>query len=375
MNYLLYSIFLLLGFGQIQRLSFFNGTISLSLYEILMFLFILIFFAKKKGVNRNIDVLYKEAVIFLTVLAVSLIWQFWLFTLWDNIIGVSYLLRLLIYFFFALAIFSYTSEKNGYFGVKKSLELLSVVTISFSYGQYFFYPNIRNLFYLGWDPHVSRAVGLFFDSATAGAIFGLLALYQLTVFKKNHLVRNLLLFIALVVLLLLSYSRASYLAFGAGFLYYSKYYLRPLAVLAIFFIFLSAILLLPKSEGQSTNLKRFFSIEARIESINQGLMLWKKNLLLGVGYNRIGAFAEKKEIPNHASASFQSSYVTILATSGIIGLSCLFLLMLALFNNVNHLGKIVISFIAILSLFDNILFQNFVLLTIIFLCSLSLSRK
>src|SRR3989344_5692928 len=165
MNYLLYSIFLLLGFGQIQRLSFFNGTISLSLYEILMFLFILIFFAKKKGVNRNIDVLYKEAVIFLTVLAVSLIWQFWLFTLWDNIIGVSYLLRLLIYFFFALAIFSYTSEKNGYFGVKKSLELLSVVTIIFSYGQYFFYPNIRNLFYLGWDPHVSRAVGLFFDSA------------------------------------------------------------------------------------------------------------------------------------------------------------------------------------------------------------------
>jgi O-antigen ligase len=148
-----------------------------------------------------------------------------------------------------------------------------------------------------------------------------------------------------------------------------------IAVLTI--LFAAVLLILPKPFGESVNLLRVFSIQSRIGNYAEGLQLWQKHPILGIGYNHIryekgvNSFLNNEDFEtNHAGASLHSSFLIVLVTGGIIGLF-LFIVCLIEVARISHFAFISTIFLSILSLTDNVFLHPFVLFLWLVLVPLS----
>lgn len=310
----------------------------------------------------------KSIPLLLFALCISFVINSFYYDLRQNIVAFFYFLRLIMFFLYFIYLKHYSRlHDNGIRnGRKWGLFLFIFLTIIFSLIQYFLYPNLRNLQYLGWDPHLYRMFGLFFDTSIAGAIYGIIFLYLL--FGKqviNPTIRTVLITIFLIFISL-TFSRTLYIALAVvlvvGFLSRKKW--------KVFFLILGALICLvifiPKPSGEGVNLFRLFSIESRKQSYIQALQMWQKKPLLGIGYNHIRYEKLKTNVDeydletSHAGASFHSSFLIILVCGGIVGL-ILFFYVLYQLAIINQLSMILVIFLSLLSLSDNIFLHPFVL--------------
>jgi hypothetical protein len=153
--------FFLFSLGQMGRVSFFNQQVNFYLYEVLMGILLLFYFLKLKftPLKKLFD---SQQWIFwgFIYLLISFFVKFFDYSLFENIVSFLYLLRLFFYFLFFTYLYFYYQKKE-----KKDLVLgfliFSFLTIIFSFVQFFLYPNLRNLAYLGWDVHQNRVFGVF----------------------------------------------------------------------------------------------------------------------------------------------------------------------------------------------------------------------
>ena len=96
---------------------------------------------------------------------------------------------------------------------------------------------------------------------------------------------------------------------------------------ALFVLFVLIFFILsPQFNVESTNLLRFASVEARIESSREAILIWQKHPL-GVGFdtyryarNKYGDKNFSYYGPSHAGAGVDNSFILVLVTTGIIGL-------------------------------------------------------
>ncbi len=321
MNILFYLLFLAFSFGQLGRVSFFNQQANFYIYEVLMVLLLSYFVFKNKLLpfKKYLNLL-NSLKIFIFVLFFTFLLNLFKFNVFENIISGLYLLRVLLYisFFFYFYYFLKKSNKKSEI-VKKSLFFSFFLIFIFSLLQYLFYPDLRNLIYLGWDPHLNRAFGVFFDTSVAAAIYGLIFLYSY--FNKKPFFS-----VVFLILFILTFSRSAYLAlFIVAFTYLlGKKEYRKLII--FFLLFISILLISPKNFGQGVNLNRMFSIESRLKDYQTAIIVWKKSPLFGFGYNRIKFVKERMNLMSegdflsHSAFSFSSSYLIILVTTGIFGL-------------------------------------------------------
>ncbi len=249
------------------------------------------------------------------------------------------------------------------------LFIFTILTATSSFVQYIFYQDLRNLIYQGWDPHLYRMFGVFFDTSVSGAIYGLLFLLifmHKEKFIKNKIRRRTLLAI-LFLAIILSYNRTLYITFTVLAIVYlvSRKKLKELFVLLVLFMLL--VLISPKPFGEGVNLLRTASIVGRVEDYQNAYKLWIKNPLFGVGYNRIRYVkSELNIIPafnsniTHSGASFSSSFLIILVSGGIIGLT-LFVLIFLKLSLADEFSKYLLIYLGLLSVLDNILLQPFIL--------------
>jgi hypothetical protein len=251
--------------------------------------------------------------------------------------------------------------------IMRGIVLFAGITFLTSVVQYFLYPNIRNIAYLGWDPHWYRMVGLFFDPPITGAVYGLLFIFVYVYLKKIPFAIWIAVLFALFVGILLTYSRGTFLGFAviSLFLIFRKRIVMGIGIISI--VLILSFVFLPKPFGESVNLLRTFSIFSRISNYQEALSLWQKQPIQGVGYNRIryarnSADFENEEDrqSNHAGASFHSSFLITLVTGGIIGFG-LFVWVLYSLGKISLLAGSSIAFLSILSLTDNVLLHPFVL--------------
>ncbi|HLC94268.1 MAG TPA: O-antigen ligase family protein [Patescibacteria group bacterium] len=371
MPYLLYSIFLLLSLGHIGRISLFDQEVNLYLHEVVMAP-TLFYLMKKIGFSlfTRPKPHEKAFYIFILVLFVSLISEFWKFSMFENTVGFLYLIRLFMYGLFFLYLLSWVTLKKDHGTViKKGVQLFMVLTIIFSIAQYFLYPELTNLAYLGWDKHVARLFGLFFDTTASGIILALLFFYSLERGGRYRWFMG----SVLLILLLLTYSRISYVAFTIAFFYSFAKKLRAKTVLLYILIAFVFIMLLPRVQGESTRLERLFTIQARLINQQEGLVLWLKRPFLGHGYDRL-RYVRRLQGFDHSAAAFSSSFVTLLAASGIIGFGTFLYFMKKLYDLLPHLGKTALFVILIASLFDNIILHNLTLMVFIMVCAASISQ-
>ena len=365
MKYLIYLVFILLSLGQLLRISFFDQTVNIYLHEMIMVTIIGLLF---KSINLK-KILENQSVkyfgLFILSLFLSLIWYFWQFSLFTNIVGFLYLFRLLLYFLFFMCLFKIDKKI-----LKKGVHIFTALTIVFSLSQYVLYPNLRNLYYLGWDPHQFRLFGTFFDTTIMGMVLAAAFFYHLA-YSSGRL--RITILAILFGLILLTYSRITYVSFllASGFFFFKKHNFQLLFILILAFI--AIIPFLPRPGGAGVKLERVFSIESRVIDQKIGLVSFLKNPFVGIGYNRIFAIKEDAatEFPSHSQSAFSSSYITILATSGLIGLAMFLFFLSKLYGSVDVVGKSVLLCVFIASFFDNVFLNNFILLLVLILARLT----
>lgn len=251
------------------------------------------------------------------------------YTQLEILVAFLYLLRWTVYAGMYFLIFN--------FSFKPAMLLLISGLISAVFGllQYIFFPDVRALTALGWDPHYYRVVGTFLDPGFSGMIYVLSLIFLVSQAANSstseecfaHHPRCFLSgsFIILYAALALTYSRASYLAFliGMGMIAYFKKSWRFFAFITL--LLAMTILILPQPGGEGVKLERTSTIRARIEDWQHAIQIIKDHPLIGVGFNfyrfsqRDYGFLEEDWQESHAGAGSSSSFLFVFATTGVFG--------------------------------------------------------
>ena len=218
--------------------------------------------------------------------------------------------------------------------------------------QFVWYPDLRNLWYLGWDPHYYRVFATLLDPNFVGILL------VLTLFLLLYLLRRFTWVIGLVgVALLLTYSRSSYLALLVGVGVVIVSFKRWKEGLFLFLFFLLAIVYLPKVGGDTLSLDRYDSTVSRIQNWSQTILQISERPVFGHGLGVTG---------------IDSSLLYVGVTTGIVGfVSYLWLIweqMKLVHRSRNKPFRVMfyVTFVALLvhSLFVNSLFYPWVMIWI-----------
>ncbi len=372
-------IFFLLSLGQLGRISFLGQQVNFYLYEIAVVALVLtLLTAYRLQPIISFMKKYPAMLFFFFLMLFSFLLRYTYYSFQENFIAFLYFLR----FFTYVCLFIYLArywqdQKKSNTVVQSGILVLSSITIVFSLTQYFLYPDLRNLFYLGWDPHLYRTFGVFFDTSISAALYGILLFYFVIKREKLRLPSIIYdTFVGIFIILgLLTYSRGFYIA---SLLTFSYYYIRQkqyLGFFVIFILFTGSLFLLPKQFGEGVNLLRRFSVTSRLRDDQTAISIWQKNPLLGIGYNRIryekerlGVIDRTTEDITHAGASFHSSFLIVLVTTGILGLIS-FLFLLWQLAKISLFSTYLTLFLSLFSLWDNILLHPFILMLFFLLLS------
>ncbi len=207
--------------------------------------------------------------------------------------------------------------------------------------QYLLFPDMRYLKLIGFDDHYFRLIGSLYDPNFTGAI---LAASALSFISLGSWLASL----PLIILLALTFSRASYLCFLLGIVYLlivNKKYSLTLFLLGLGLL----IWIIPKPFGEGVNLLRTFSIFSRFDSWRTGLELFIQRPLFGWGYNTLrNITGDRFQIDN--------SYIAIAATTGLAGLITFFVLIKKALAEISLPIKIFMFTILFHSFFNNSFF-------------------
>jgi len=375
-SFLFYPLFFLFSLGQLARVSFYHQQVNGYLYEMMMLVILFLLMVKYKIKPLTIA-FYKNKYIFwfFFYCIMSFFYKIGDFTRLENYIALLYQARLFFYFlaFFYLTYFL-KKEKLTSRVFTNALMLFFSITVIISFIQYFLYKDLRNLLYLGWDPHLYRIFGSYLDPYVAAAIYGLAFFYLF--FKRKNLF-NYVLLACYFIFIFLTFSRIGYVAFTVTLLLIllkKKWYKT---VILTFILITFLVVIIPKPQGEGVNLGRIFSVNSRIDDYRLAEKIWEKSPLIGIGYNRIryikerlNIFDYKNLVVSHAGASFHSSFIIILVCTGLIGLLVFLKGFITLFW-LTELTRYVFLYISLFSLADNVLLHPFVLFFTLMLVSLS----
>lgn len=327
MNKILFPLlFLSLAFGQLQRLGQFY------FHDFILVLILL--------VNLRSLKVFRPVLWFGFAGLVSLI-----FTGFKP--GGEYLVRFLAY----SLLFNFKIDK-------RYLLFFSSAVAGFGWLQYLLVPDTRFLLALNWDDHYYRLISTLFDPNFTGII--LVLGLVLTYFSYP---RSWPLYLLHLTALLLTYSRSSYLALFASIMAVAIFK-KQFKIILLIFLFTFFLFFLPRPGGEGVKLERLFSIEQRFDSYGEGIRLWLKSPVFGLGFNTLRYY--RGDSDSHAAAGLDSSLLFVLTTTGVVGFLAYLNLLKSLWKK-NLLLRVSLAALLVHSLFVNSLFYAF---TMIWLWSL-----
>jgi O-antigen ligase len=380
-----FSLFIIsFPIAEVGRIQFPNG-VSFSVNDILLFLSIaswLVYIIRKKSKEKN-SFLKKPILLFSLVALVSLLLNFQNLGFDKFLVSSLYLLR---WFSYALVYFI-VKEFDKKFKVKLTYLLLfsGFAVVLLGYIQYFFYPSLKNLFYLGWDEHLYRMFSSFLDPNFAGAFFVLFFLYLIGFLRKFIKEKALIKLIVVSILsvltgtaIYLTYSRSALVMLIISIVVFLILLSKKRLIAAAIGIIILFVFLAPKSfKTEGTNIFRITSSYERIASVQVALNIFEKSPVIGIGFNAYRYALNKYEGMNniywqttHSGGGTDNSFLFVLATTGIIGLTSYFFLLYKIFKlgkdkfKKNIYSTILVSSIVGLivnSLFVNSLFFIFIM--------------
>lgn len=328
---------LFFSFGEVARFQFGSG-INLTLDSAGVFLLVLgwLITGRKKDIKNNF--LTKPLVLFISISFLSLILNARLLTFPEFIISFLYLLR---WVFYSLIIFIVISFNNPF---KQKVPFImigaGIFIVVAGFAQYFLYPSLRNLIYLGWDEHLYRMFSTFLDPNFLGAFLVLNFILILGLFlngfpipskagRQSGMTRTGILGVLGAVNLIavfLTYSRSALLMLFISLFMFLLLGKKKLIFMTLLILIFFVLILSTSKRSEGTNLLRWVSSEARLGSSLNTLSIIKDNFIFGVGFNsfryaqiRYGFLEGEEQNLTHAGAGTDNSFLFILATTGIVG--------------------------------------------------------
>jgi O-antigen ligase len=296
----------------------------------------------------------------------------------EFVVSFSYLLRWLSFasIFFIVRGFDIDFQKK----IKKLMLLIGILIVALGFAQYFFYPDLRNLFYLGWDEHLYRMFSVFLDPNFAGVFFVLVLLLLLDDFLKRKTWFLSLFSLVTLIAIFLTFSRTALIMLVVSVSIFLILHKKKKMVLILFgFVVLFVIFASKYFDIENMNLLRTASVNARIDSSRTALAIIQKNPVFGVGFNsyrygqiEYGFRKSSSKIFNHADSSTDNSYLFVLATTGILWFSFfIYLWYMIVKNNIkNRLAVSSLVGVFISSFFINSLFYPVILLWLLIVMSI-----
>ena len=278
--------------------------------------------------------------LFTIAAALSLLQSLLFLTPGEVISGSMYLVRWIFYALLYFVTYNTIKSQKDFKNIITALTLSAVLLAIIGFIQLAVYPDLAELEEDGWDPHINRLVSTWLDPNFLGGLFAfiisILTGLALHTKKTTHKLLLTAPILILLVALFLTYSRSAYLSLAAGIFVISLIKSRKLLIIALILLTIGLAASDRARERTGELMKSVTAIftetaqtpdptaRLRIESYNQTLYLIEKRPLLGVGYNNLRAvnhqegFVTAQDI--HSAGGSDSSLLTILATTGIIGL-------------------------------------------------------
>lgn len=318
MEYLLFFSFIL---GQLGRIAV-NASIAVSFMDVVVFLYVAIHLPgiwKKR--NRFFhDPIITPFFVFVAICFISLCINGVRFPFGSFLAGFLYFLRYVLYAFLYPVIALGGKPKRYWIHF---LFFSGVMIAALGLAQLCLYPNLRNLNYLGWDPHFYRLFSTTFDPNFTGIILVMtliLGWYLYRDGKKNMMI--LIPTLTVIVALVFTFSRSAYLSLITGALSY-VFMSRRWKLLAIIGLFTCLVMFFPAIGGISTSFWRNISAGARIVNWQESVGVFAASPLIGQGFDLLRAVhptaLEEGITQSHAAGGFDNSFLFVLATTGIMG--------------------------------------------------------
>ncbi len=398
MSLLINLLTFILPLGVLTRISIVPGAF-LYIHDIIVGIIFLVtfykvLFKKEKIINRG---LFKYFLIFLSACLLSLVVNI------PHLNGLSFFVALL--YFIRLASY-YSLIFALQFVDKKFLSTLHLKLIAsgalFAFLgllQYFFYPNLKNLHYAGWDDHLYRLFSTMLDPNFAGIfmVFVLILITCSTLYyfrKANLRMTALLAFLGLFTLIsiYLTYSRSAFLSMIVGIVILLIVSNKNKIIYPVIILLAVLLLAFSNSSVEGLNPFRTFSALERVDSAGVALSIVGRNPILGVGFGayryaqlRYGYSRDISDIPNNSAASTDNSYLLILATTGVIGFIAFIVFIFELMKNLktrisekNVLSVAAFPILCALmfnSLFINTLFYTLILAWVFIIIGATVNMK
>lgn len=386
MNILSWVLVLAISLGQLIKISLGEGgatALDLTVGILALINFSNWIISSPKVFNKNL--INFSTLGFITVAVISLILSPIPLTDNERIMAASYIIRLGAFFsllWFPGKLLAPLREDSI-----KILLFSGIIIAILGILQLIFFPDLQFLAFNNFDPHYLRAVSTFLDPNFTGAFLSLTAIIlwpRLFIAKRSTSNVEHSIFFALIYLALLTtFSRGSYLAFGAGLLTVSL--LHKSFKQTVLTVVLSLSLLLSfqqynKIVAVPKKIDRNQSAAARLDTWQQGLDLFQKYPLLGVGFNayrpalRQLNLADEQFLSKRGASTNDSSLLYVASTTGIVGLGFYLAFLGEIFKlgwqkRKSHLGGVTLigGLIALLaqSFFANTLFYPFFLMWVI----------
>jgi len=289
----------LLALGNFQRMQL-SSTVAIYGHDLVLPLLIGLIWLKEPQMVSKWKIIFNNSALRALVVWIGILFVYQLSQ--QNWIYLAYCLRIALYIAFGMTVWSTNliSARHKWLG----LGLYGLVLVGWGWWQYIFLPDTRFLAVLGWDDHYYRLIGTSFDPNFTGAIIGLLILiwlYLTQTLKFKPYVINPLVTFSLIITLILTYSRASYLSLATGYLVFNwansktKLITRltklavhkqfPVGLLFVALASLAVTVMSQNHSGEGVNLLRTASIQARITNERQIIHNWSlSNWLVGTGF-------------------------------------------------------------------------------------------
>ena len=345
-------LILLFPVGELGRINIYNE-VSTTANDILVALLIVVWLVslilKKRLVEITKRQLAKPILIFIFIAFLSLLFNYNSLNPPEFLVSFLYLLRFAAYagIYFIVSGFDIAFKRK----ILALMIFSGTLIVLGGFVQYFFYPNLRNLYYLGWDDHLYRLFGSFLDPNFAASIISLFLILILSILFSRHSGKALvskrleildapfgltrmtqimllvLLSISTFVALLLTYSRSGYLMFFVSAISLLLMLGKKKYVVILLLMFIIGIIFLPKNlGGEGVKLLRTASLISRSQYLNNAIVIFKDHPVLGVGFNsyryaqhRYGFVDDFSLRTSHAGAGTDNSFLFVLATTGIAG--------------------------------------------------------
>lgn len=361
MNILIVLFLASLLVGQLGGITLWSGVV-VYVHDILLALLVIISTGKAlraKKMPRGKLIL--PIALFIGTGFISLAMNYWRFPLPALLTGSLYLVRWALYAALYVIVFGNHVDNRLWF---KGLYCVGVGFGLLGLLQFILYPDLRNLWYLGWDPHYYRLFSTLLDPNFIGIILVLTLLLGFGLLTKKNRVWIIAGELITFVALLLTYSRSSFMALGTA-----------IVVLAVIkkrwklFIILAAfaclLFIVPKIPGDTLKLTRLDSTLARVYNWQESLNLITKAPVFGYGFDTL-RYLRPAAATSNAAAGLDSSILFILATTGVVGLAAYVFLIVSMIRLRNRtLGIIYVASLSALlvhSLFVNSMFYPWVMI-------------